>query len=289
MKTYTVKELQDILDKHKIWLQDSTKGMCANLSGANLSRAYLSEANLSGANLSGAGLSEANLSEANFSGADLSEANLSRAYLSRANLSRANLSGADLSEANLSRAYLSRANLSRAYLSEANLSGADLSEANLSEANLSGANLSGANLSRANLSGADLSEANLSGANLSGAGLSDKDIPYILSFTQIVNDGTLTVWKKGSNNTIIELEIPKEAKRINCIGSRKCRAEFAKVKSITRQGKKLKEANGLYQPFFTYTVGKMVIPDLFDPSPLNECSHGVHFFLTRLEAERWNG
>jgi uncharacterized protein YjbI with pentapeptide repeats len=136
----------------------------ADLSRANLSRAYLSGANLSRADLSraylsGADLSRANLSGADLSGADLSRANLSRAYLSGANLSRADLSRAYLSGANLSRADLSGADLSRANLSRAYLSGADLSGADLSRANLSRAYLSGANLSRANLSGADLSRA----------------------------------------------------------------------------------------------------------------------------------
>ena len=60
---------------------------------------------------------------------DLSGADLSGAYLSGADLSRANLSGADLSRANLSGAdlygaYLSGADLYGAYLSGANLSGA---------------------------------------------------------------------------------------------------------------------------------------------------------------------
>jgi uncharacterized protein YjbI with pentapeptide repeats len=129
-------------------------GSGADLSGANLSRAYLSGADLSRAYLSGADLS----------GADLSGAYLSGAYLS----------GADLSRADLLRAYLSGADLLRAYLSRADLSGANLSRADLSGANLSGTNLSGAYLSRAdlsgtNLSGADLSRADLSRTNLSGA------------------------------------------------------------------------------------------------------------------------
>ena len=91
------------------------------------------------ADLSGANLSDADLSDANLSGANLSDADLSDADLSGANLSDADLSGADLSDANLS---------------DADLSGADLSDANLSDADLSGANLSGANLSGANLSDA---------------------------------------------------------------------------------------------------------------------------------------
>ena len=60
----------------------------------------------SGANLSGADLRRANLSESDLSGADLSWANLSGANLSEADLSwanlrRADLSGADLSEKNM--------------------------------------------------------------------------------------------------------------------------------------------------------------------------------------------
>ena len=116
-------ELKRILDDHALWLFGN-RGRCANLRGANLREADLSEANPRGANLR-----EANLSWANLSGADLRNANLSEA-----NLSWAELRGADLSEANLR-----GANLRWANLSWANLSGAALRWANLSWANLSGA------------------------------------------------------------------------------------------------------------------------------------------------------
>ena len=101
-----LKELQEHLRLHALWIVHDTAGERADLSGANLSEADLSGANLYRANLSGADLSGANLS-----GANLYEADLSRANLSRADLSRADLSEADLSEANLSGADLSRANL----------------------------------------------------------------------------------------------------------------------------------------------------------------------------------
>ena len=91
-------ELKTILDDHAKWLRGDG-GKQANLSGANLSGADLSEANLSGANLSWANLSEANLRGANLAGADLSEANLSWANLAGANLSWANLSEANLAGA----------------------------------------------------------------------------------------------------------------------------------------------------------------------------------------------
>ena len=83
-------ELNEILRKHRLWLNDESDGEIANLSGANLRWA-----NLSGADLSGADLSGANLSGADLSGANLSGSNLRWANLSGANLRWANLSGAD--------------------------------------------------------------------------------------------------------------------------------------------------------------------------------------------------
>jgi hypothetical protein len=105
-------KLEAILSAHLKWLvSQQTEGERANLNGAHLRGADLSDANLSGANLSGA----------NLRGADLSDANLSDA----------NLRGADLSDANLRGANLRGADLRRAYLSDANLNGAHLSGAYL--------------------------------------------------------------------------------------------------------------------------------------------------------------
>lgn len=68
----------------------------ANLSGADLSLAILTDANLSGANLQNANLSQADLSRANLSNANLSQSNLNRAYLINANLDGTNLSAASM-------------------------------------------------------------------------------------------------------------------------------------------------------------------------------------------------
>ena len=94
-------ELDEILRKHKLWLNSQPGGEKADLSYADLSYADLSSANLRFADLS-----YANLSFADLSFADLSSANLRFANLSAADLSSANLSAADLSYANLSSANL---------------------------------------------------------------------------------------------------------------------------------------------------------------------------------------
>ena len=192
-------------------------------------------------------------------------------------------SGADLSGAYLSRADLSRADLSRADLSRADLSRADLSRANLSDADLSGAYLSGANLSGANLSGAKLSGAKLSGAKLSGADLSGADIKkiYCTQFC-IVPEGDIIGWKKLANGSIAKLLIPKDAKRTNSVIGRKCRAEYVDVLEIFGEASVDKHTGKT-----SYKVGERVHPDKYDDLLTVECTNGIHFFITREEAEAY--
>ena len=179
----------------------------------------------------------------------------------------------------------------RANLSGADLSGADLYGANLYRANLSRANLSGADLSRANLSGADLSGANLSGADLSGANLSGADLKNCIDFERIKSkfcilpDGDIIGWKNIEGH-IIKLLIPMESKRVNALSSRKCRAEWVQVLEIRNieTNVEVKSITGGHDSTFTYTTGERAIPDSFNDSVLDECTNGIHFFITKQEA-----
>ena len=204
----------------------------------------------------------------------------------RANLFGANLSRADLSRADLSGANLSRADLSGANLFEANLSGANLFEANLFEANLFRANLSGADLS-----GADLFEANLSGANLSGANYIEKakNLFYPIACPEI---GAFVGWKKARVKTsghecIVKLEITEDAVRSSAAG-RKCRCSKATVLEIQDlEGNVLEQAAVSDRDCnFSYIPGTVVSVLDFDENRWNECSTGIHFYITREEAVR---
>jgi uncharacterized protein YjbI with pentapeptide repeats len=213
------------------------------------------------------------------------EAGGSRADLRRANLTVANLTGANLRDADLTRANLGEANLREANLGGADLRGANLSGANLRNANLTRANLTGANLREANLTGANLREANLGEANLSGADLIGANLPHF----QIVPEvGTFEGWKKLAGNCIAHLRIPASAGRVNSTG-RKCRAEYVKVIAIY-------DAFGfsLGEPVFSqrdmntvYKAGCTVRPDSYNPDIRDECTNGIHFFITRKEAEEY--
>lgn len=165
---------------------------------------------------------------------------------------------------------------------------ANLSGANLSGANLSGANLARASLARANLAGADLSCASLSGANLVGTHLVEaKNSELIIAQTSILPEGELIGWKKLSNDAIAKLIIPARAKRSNATG-RKCRAAYAQVDAIfDKYGKKIKTGYSRHEPSFEYKVGEIVRADNFDENRWNECASGIHFFITRIEAESY--
>jgi len=194
-----------------------------------------------------------------FQRADLSGANLSEADLRWADLSWANLRGADLRWANLS---------------GANLRGADLSWANLSEANLRGANLREADLSWANLRGANLREADLSWANLRGAKNIDAVTAALLM--RCPAEGAFIAWKQCQGNAIIKLSIPAEARRSSATGY-KCRAEFVDV--IEGEGVSIHDGNTVYTP------GQRVTCHEWDANRWNECGGGIHFYMSREEAE----
>ena len=233
-------------------------------------------------NLSGADLRGANLIDADLRGADLK-----RAYLRGANLRSANLVDADLSFADLKRANLRGADLSFAHLSFADLRGADLRGANFRDTYLSGADLRGADLSGANLRGAYLRGANLSGADLSGADLSGaiiNDTTKLPDFKITPLQDAFIAYKKTSKG-VITIQIPANAKRTNCIGSRKCRAEFVKVLDGEGLGGHSPTQTG-YQKL-TYNKGDIVTADTYNDDIREECTGGIHFFMTYEEAEAY--
>ena len=184
-------------------------------------------------------------------------------------------SRADLFGADLTRADLFGANLTGAYLTGAYLTGAYLTRANLS-----GANLTGAYLSRANLSGANLTGADLTGAYLSRANLTEEQKAKLYAVRTITPEGNIIGWKKLRDGVICRVLIPTDAKRVGGMMGRKCRAEFVRV----LEGTGVSE----HDPKVSYVPGQIVKPDSYDPNPMEECSHGIHFFITRQEAEDFN-
>ena len=137
---------------------------------------------------------------------------------------------------------------------------------------------------KAYLNGAYLSGADLSGADLSRAYLKDAEgAELAIAQTRILPEGDLIGWKKCRDGVIVKLRIPGEAKRSHAFG-RKCRAEYADVIEVIGAEFGL----SLHDGETKYVAGERVTPDEFDENWQDECSHGVHFFISRIEAESYS-
>ena len=154
--------------------------------------------------------------------------------------------------------------------------GANLAGANLTDAYLAYANLTDANLTGANLTGANLTYANLTDANLTDAKATD----LAIARTRIIGDGLLIGWKQCKDGVIVKLSIPEDARRSHAWG-RKCRAEFADVLEVFGA----KKGISLHDEKTEYIAGQRVRPDSFDADWTIECAPGIHFYISRIEAE----
>jgi hypothetical protein len=188
----------------------------------------------------------------------------------KANLRGANLRGADLYGVNLRGANLYGANLRGANLYGADLYGADLRGADLREADLRGADLREA----------DLREASLYGADLYGVNLIRASLP---EFSRLPTTGAFTAYKKAKS-FIVEIRVPAEARRTSSLIGNKCRVEYAEVVAISYG---LDEVIGDHDNSTVYKVGRIVRPDSYNDDIRIECTHGIHCFATREEAEAY--
>ena len=244
-----MKDIKEVLELHEKWLNNEEGGVRANLKYANLICADLSNCNLSGADLTNADLRNANLKYANLSGADLTNAYLVNVDLSNANLSNCNLSGADLTNA---------------YLVNVDLKYVNLRSSNLSEVILKNTNLNNIKYNYLSI-----------GLNL-----------------VCPEKGSYIGYKKAKNkdreNVIVELLITEDSLRSSAT-TRKCRCSKARVLSITSldKTKSYNEAYSNYDNSFIYKVGEIVRVDNFNTNRWDECSTGIHHFISRNEAVKY--
>lgn len=113
-------------------------------------------------------------------------------------------------------------------------------------------------------------------ANLSGA----ENAALVIARTRILPEGDIIGWKKCQDGVIAKLLIPAAAKRSHAFG-RKCRAEYVDCLELFGGDKGISLHDGKTE----YVAGQRVTPDAFDEKWQDECSSGIHFYITRAEAE----
>lgn len=285
------KTLEEILINHKHWIYkdcDGWRNMRADLSDMDLSEVNLARENLRYINLTNASLYKADLSDANLIGADLSGAKLDYADLSSANLHAADLTGAllictNLLQADLFHARLCQANLFHSDLTKADLRSADMTHADLCYANLTKADLSDVNLMNATLSNAVFNSTFLNWADLSGVNLDDIKGNLMEYRRGKILTQDIIGYKKCGGGVIVTLLIPRGA-IVFSVNGRKCRTNRAKVISIDGDDRAYST-----HKYMTYYVGDEFNIYDFDLQYNEECAPGIHFFMTRKEAEDYYG
>ena len=121
--------------------------------------------------------------------------------------------------------------------------------------------------------GADLADADL--ARAKGAELA-------VARTRILPEGDLIGWKKCRDGVLVKIRVPEDARRSHAFG-RKCRAEYVDVLDVIGGDVAISKHDGKTQ----YMVGERVTCDRWCDDWQQECAGGIHFFITREEAEAW--
>lgn len=109
--------------------------------------------------------------------------------------------------------------------------------------------------------------------------------PELTNLLTTAPKGRFTGWKKLRNDYTAKLLIKGDV-----VGSttRKYRTNAARVIAIYNGDKKVDYGYSLYDSKFMYKVGAEITTDMFDQNPTTACGHGIHFFMTRIDAEQYH-
>ena len=173
-----------------------------------------------------------------------------------------------------------------------NFNSARFDKCNFNDAHLFGANFNDAcffncTFVNAHLNDADFRDAEFNECNLTDIYYNELTAGIALACPE---KGEFTAFKKAElyngDNCIVELQVPADALRSSAT-TRKCRVSKAKVVAVyTMDGKSVKQnAYSKHTHSFAYKIGKTVEVKNFDKNRWNECSTGIHCFITMGEAE----
>lgn len=255
-----------------------------------------------------AGIPEDRIKSDNLSGLTIGpDVNLHRINLIRVNLQGTTFNRLDLHNAHFLECDMQNTYFTQCYMDQVWLRNLSAESAIFDMCNFVGAKFVNVIMRRAYFTGTDLRDskftkcdvefAYFNSAVLTGTTFSLTNIEkaykdYLTVGLHPAPEGDLIGYgKKG--DYIVTLLIPKEARR-SCATSRKYRAEYVKVLSIeTLFG--TPGPSAITNQYCTeghtksvrYAVGEYAYPDTWDENRWNECSNGIHFWLTKEEARQW--
>jgi hypothetical protein len=193
---------------------------------------------------------------------------------------------------------LGNASFAGSLIVDCDFSSAKLTAADFSNAKVHGSDFSGARLRYASCLGTEFEWCNFREADFTNAHLSTAKFERYCSFSSTTtgywpvcpSTGSFTAYKKAysewGESLIVTLLIPAGARRSSAT-TRKCRADKAVVLDIRglRTNEQHKIAVSHFDHKFEYKLGEVVSVPNFNPDRWEECAEGIHFFITREEAE----
>ncbi len=212
------------------------------------------------------------------------------------------LSGCLLEDLDLSGWDLREINFDKSDFRSVRLDGADLSGCSASNAFFQGSSLKGAilrdtflhsadfrycDMTGADLSGADVFAAALHGAALEGL-IADERTKFFEPRCPM--SGAFVGWKVCFGRRIVQLLIPKEARRLQGT-TYEIRVDKAKVLSIRTEdySRSFTEAHSYVDENFWYRTGEWVEADRFETDRFTESGGGIHIWMDREAAIAYLG
>ena len=223
-----------------------------------------------------------NLSIARFLGAKLTDVSFSNATLTSSSFVNAQIIDTDFEHANLYESIFSGAELSNSTFRYANLSEAKFNRSILLDCNFTGSNLYNCNLDNTDSYLSEYKKGKILTESIIGY---KKCIPC--DADRIYNFLDPDCLIQDIDIAIVTLEIPRGA-IVFSINGGKCRTNKAKVIDIVDgNGNKMQRAKSYMMGNLTYYIGDEFTIYDFNCEYNVECSAGIHFFMTRKEAEEY--
>jgi len=213
-----------------------------------------------------------------------------RLVLKEIEISDMDLSGWDLSDIDFTYSVFHRISFDGANMERSSVLNALFDECSLRKTNFRNANLQSAALRYADMEGAFIEGANLYGAILEYAKLRNiiSDEKTKCFRLHCPEKGPFLGYKKCLNNRLVQLLIPADARRTSATLPT-CRCDKAKVLTIKSFDFKEKydEAWSLVDENFVYRAGEWVEVKNFNENRWMDSTRGIHFWMTREEAENY--
>lgn len=201
----------------------------------------------------------------------------------------------DLSGTDLSNMDFTLSSFQNTVLNHVNFENSSVENALFDGCSMKGANFKNAKMVTASFRYCDMRECNIEGADLFGAVLEFANLEGIVSSEETKwfrlrcpEKGAFLGYKKCVNDRMVQLLIPADAKRTSAtLPSCRCnKAKVLTIKSFDFQ-ENFDEAWSLVDENFIYKKGEWVEVKNFNENRWQDSTTGIHFWMSRAEAEAY--